>query len=157
MARPRQTAKVLSLSPARLQDPPGGVLIGRVMGYEEGSLTVDVPRHGIARARLAIRLAEAKAHEAAATRAEAVLVLQDGDPARPIVLGLIEQGFADAATEARVDGRRVEIEGKDEVVLRCGEATITLRANGKVVIRGAYVETRSSGTNRIKGGSVQIN
>jgi hypothetical protein len=49
------------------------------------------------------------------------------------------------------------LEGKEEVELRCGEATITLRANGKVLIRGAYVETRSSGTNRIKGGSVQIN
>ena len=34
---------------------------------------------------------------------------------------------------------------------------MTLRANGKVVIRGAYVETRARGTNRIKGGSVQIN
>lgn len=32
-----------------------------------------------------------------------------------------------------------------------------LRRNGRVVIRGAYVETRSRGVNRIKGGSVQIN
>lgn len=56
-----------------------------------------------------------------------------------------------------VDGKQVLIEAADEIVLRCGEATITLRRNGRVIIRGAYVETRSRGVNRIKGGSVQIN
>lgn len=59
--------------------------------------------------------------------------------------------------EARVDGKRVVIEGKDEIVLVCGEASITLRRNGKIVLRGAYVESHSKGTNRIKGGSVKIN
>jgi hypothetical protein len=58
---------------------------------------------------------------------------------------------------ASVDGRRVEIEATDEIVLRCGQASIVLRRNGRVVIRGTYVETRSRGVNRIKGGSVQIN
>jgi hypothetical protein len=59
--------------------------------------------------------------------------------------------------DARVDGRRVEIEAADEIVLRCGQASIVLRRNGRVVIRGTYVETRSRGVNRIKGGSVEIN
>lgn len=58
---------------------------------------------------------------------------------------------------ALVDGKRVVIEGADEIVLRCGEASITLRRNGKVVIRGTYLESHAAGTNRIKGGSVQIN
>ena len=59
--------------------------------------------------------------------------------------------------DVKVDGKRVEIEAADEIVLKCGEASITLRRNGRLVIRGTYVETRSKGTNRIKGGSVQIN
>lgn len=59
--------------------------------------------------------------------------------------------------DMRVDGRRVEIEAADEIVLRCGQASIVLRRNGRVVIRGTYVETRSRGVNRIKGGSVEIN
>jgi hypothetical protein len=59
--------------------------------------------------------------------------------------------------DATVDGWRVVLDAQEEVVLRCREASITLRRNGRVVIRGTYVETRSRGVNRIKGGSVQIN
>ena len=44
-----------------------------------------------------------------------------------------------------------------EIVLRCGEASITLTRAGKVLIRGTYILTRSSGANRIKGAAVEIN
>jgi hypothetical protein len=56
-----------------------------------------------------------------------------------------------------VDGKRVVLEGQEEVVLKCGEASITLTRTGKVVIRGKYLLSRSSGVNRILGGSVQVN
>ena len=105
---------------------------------------------------------------------QVVLQFEDGDLARPIITGVLrptalDQMLTDAGpsepaargaqetAEARVDGRRVELEGAEEVVLRSGKASITLRRNGRVVIRGVYVETRASGTNRIKGGSVAIN
>jgi hypothetical protein len=56
-----------------------------------------------------------------------------------------------------VDGTRVRVTARDEVVIACGKASITLRRNGRVVIRGTHVETLSSGTNRIKGGQVRVN
>ena len=59
--------------------------------------------------------------------------------------------------EADVDGRRVRLTARDEIVLQCGKASITLRRNGRVIVRGTYIETHSDGTNRIKGGQVQIN
>jgi len=59
--------------------------------------------------------------------------------------------------EADVDGRRVRLTAQDEIVLQCGKASITLRRNGRVIVRGTYIETHSEGTNRIKGGQVQIN
>ena len=59
--------------------------------------------------------------------------------------------------EADVDGRRIRVTAQDEIVLQCGSASVTLRRNGRVVIRGTYVETQSEGTNRIKGGQVRIN
>jgi hypothetical protein len=75
----------------------------------------------------------------------------DGEP------GEVELEPTDGSLDARVDGRRVEIEAADEIVLRCGQASIVMRRNGRVVIRGTYVETRSRGVNRVKGGSVEIN
>jgi hypothetical protein len=46
---------------------------------------------------------------------------------------------------------------KEQLVLRCGKASITLTKAGKVLIQGAYVSNRSSGVLRLKGGSVNIN
>jgi len=42
-------------------------------------------------------------------------------------------------------------------VLRCGKASITLTREGKVLIHGSYISSRSTGVNRVKGGSVQLN
>ena len=58
---------------------------------------------------------------------------------------------------AHIDGERLEFSAEREIVLRCGKASITLTREGKVLIKGAYLSSRSSGVNRIKGGSVQIN
>ncbi len=67
------------------------------------------------------------------------------------------QPDAPQVIEADVDGKRVRIVARDEIVLECGEASITLRRNGRIVIKGTYIETSSEGTNRIKGGQVRIN
>lgn len=56
-----------------------------------------------------------------------------------------------------IDGKQVIMEGQEEIVLRCGESSITLSKNGKISIRGKYLLSRSSGVNRILGGAVQIN
>lgn len=79
----------------------------------------------------------------------------EGDPARPVVLGVV--GGAAAVPVARVDGERVVLEANRELELRCGKASIHLTADGRVTIRGADVVSRSSGLNRIKGAAVRIN
>lgn len=68
--------------------------------------------------------------------------------------GVIDKGESQII---KVDGKRVLIEGEDEVVLKCGDASITLTKAGKVLIRGKYLLNRSDGVNRIMGGSVQVN
>ena len=154
-ARKNNSAKVIPMSA-----PPAvpGAVLGRVVGVEDAALLVELAGRGVLRARVAMPLTAVQAEAAVAEGAEAVLVFAAGEE-RPLVIGLVQTALAEAegSTVARIDGKRVVLEGKEEVVLKCGEATLTLRANGKVVIRGAYVETRATGTNRIKGGSVQIN
>lgn len=77
----------------------------------------------------------------------------DGQP----TLNATDTSAPQPTVDALIDGKRVKIVGADEIVLECGSASITLRRNGKVIIRGAYVETHSQGTNRIKGAAVRIN
>jgi hypothetical protein len=89
---------------------------------------------------------------------EAVLAYEGGDPSKPIILGLLQVTQTGApAMKLSADGQELTVSAARQLVLQCGKASITLTRAGKVLIRGAYVSTRSSGVNRIKGGSVQIN
>jgi hypothetical protein len=94
---------------------------------------------------------------------DVVLLFENGDRQKPLVMGIIQNPVGETTAAKRtpvglqVDDDRVVVTGEREVVLRCGEASITLTRAGKVLIRGTYVLSRSSGVNRIKGGSVQIN
>jgi len=86
-----------------------------------------------------------------------------GDPAKPIVMGVLREGegwpLADrpGRVEVDADGERLIVSAKEQLVLRCGKASITLTKAGKVLIQGTYVASRSSGVNRVKGGSIQLN
>jgi hypothetical protein len=166
----RQIAPVTSLG-SRLEPLPSA-RIGYIVGVSpEGGPLVEF--EGGVRAVPALTMVSAPRQtfeHAAAVRQQVVLLFDGGDPLRPIVAGFLAaapqaadgagtlEGALPAVPDvAEVDGKRVCIEGKDEIVLRCGEASITLRRNGRLVIKGAYVESHSRGTNRIKGGTVQIN
>lgn len=168
---PADRSTAITVEPERLS-----VKIGRLApGSEPGAVIVefDGGADGPVAARTVVDLDEAKIRHALASRQSAVLLFENGDPRLPIVLGLISadpgatllgallaplRAAAPALpAEARIDGKRVVLEGKDEVVLKCGEASITLTRDGKLFVRGAYVETRATGVNRIKGGSVKIN
>jgi hypothetical protein len=52
---------------------------------------------------------------------------------------------------------RMVVSAKEQMVLQCGKASITLTKAGKVLIQGSYVSSRSTGVNRVKGGSVHLN
>ena len=58
---------------------------------------------------------------------------------------------------AQIDGEKLVFTAGREIVFRCGEASVTLTRAGKVLIQGAYVVSRSSGANCIKGATVAIN
>jgi phage baseplate assembly protein gpV len=92
-----------------------------------------------------------------------VLMFEGGDPGRPIVIGVLReaQGWPLAEKPAQVevdaDGQRMIVSARDQLVMRCGKASITLTKAGKVLIQGSYVSSRSTGVVRIKGGSVHLN
>ncbi len=100
---------------------------------------------------------------------QVLLTFDAGDESRPIIVGFVRDSLFPESTreevrldlgadrDVRIDGRRIAFEAQEEVVLRCGKSTIWMRRDGKVVVRGSDVLTRSSGSNRVKGASIQLN
>jgi hypothetical protein len=92
-----------------------------------------------------------------------LLLFETNENADPIVIGLLREGNGLPAkemstqVEVQADGNLVTVSARKRLVLRCGRASITLTEEGKILIQGTYVSSRSSGVHRIKGGSVQIN
>jgi len=90
----------------------------------------------------------------------APLALQPGDrllalrsgPGEPLlVVGRIGRYRAPQAAAT------VRLEATEMLSLRCGESSLDLRADGKVMLRGKDVLLRASETQRIKAGVVNIN
>ncbi len=100
---------------------------------------------------------------------EVLLVFDRGNPDCPIIVSFMADPLESLVTlevaevteqESKVvqlDGKRITIEAEDEIVLRCGPGSITLRKDGKIVIKGTYLLSRSKGANKIRGGAVRIN
>lgn len=144
-----------------LPDPIAGALVCELIALADEGRTpvVGVPAPWLCAAvgRTTIEL------RAADIGQQAVVVFERGDAARPVVVGLLRREAdwplpdAPSQVEITADGAHVTVRAAQQLVLACGRASITLTRAGKVLIRGAYVLSHSSGVNRIKGGSVQIN
>jgi hypothetical protein len=126
--------------------------LARIIGLDGDGALVDWPRGRAAPTRA---LCAVPVGPAAIGRTAAVL-WTDGSSPQAVIVGLIEPpGTANPV--AQIDGKRIVLAGEQEIVLACGEASITLTRAGKILIRGAYVSSRSSGVNRIRGASVEVN
>jgi hypothetical protein len=165
LAKAPSTASQADMStPQRLD----GVVIGTLVGLNDvGEPLVDFPANCSGAPVVARSTVTVGQHEIGR---ETVLTFEGGNPEEPFIMGLIQPLQSEqpiAAESAHSDGQNpivVEVDGKrlvftaeKEIVLRCGKASITLTRAGKVLIRGAYLLSRSSGVNRIKGGSIQLN
>lgn len=167
------SSKSKKAEPAAQEDLLLGPHVGRLVGVQDGAALVDFPenRRGPLVARSTLALSETQLQQSARRRQAVVLMFEKGDPGAPLLMGLIdepsatphidavlEQRSLDAVpTEARVDGQTVTLEGRQEVVLKCGKASITLRRNGQILLKGVNIRTEAEGTQQIKGGKVQIN
>jgi hypothetical protein len=95
-----------------------------------------------------------------------VVLFEQNDARLPIIVGVLQdrRSFDSVArspeaplVSVQVDDDRMVLRAEREIVLRCGDASITLRRAGKVLIKGAYILSRSTGYNKIKGAAVDIN
>ena len=154
--RPR--GGVLALVPGRDRGAGlDGIVIGKLTATDSQAVSVVFPGNPsnapvVARSTIALGPRD--------VGRDAALMFERGDWRRPVVLGLLNRPLPDVGRGTRdivLDGERMVLTAEREIQIRCGKATITLTRAGKILIRGAYLLNRSSGVNKIKGGSVQIN
>jgi hypothetical protein len=99
---------------------------------------------------------------------QVVLMFENGGGRQPVVVGIVRDRFEPppprppvlVSQETRaleINGAAVIVEGRDEIVLRCGLGSLTIRANGQIIVKGTRLVSRASETNKIRGASVQIN
>jgi len=149
----------------------GGLRTGHVMGVTSaGEALVDCPGNlgdpYRARSIVALDLPEGLDGEPLP-----VLLFFDSPNSRtPIIVGVIRDTVSRPQVlqtstpavprpdrEITVDGRTVHVDAGQEIVLRCGASSLTLRRDGKIVLKGVEIVSRASQTNKIKGAVVKIN
>lgn len=140
----------------------GGVVVGELIGISDAGHTPFVTfRDQVGTAAIAAR-SVVDLHGAHIGK-QVVLMFEHADPAKPIVMGVLHDagqsalGSRPGTVEVDRDGERLIIGAREQLVLQCGKAKLTLTRSGKVLIEGTYISSRSSGANRLKGGSIQIN
>lgn len=140
---------------AKVRDRIEGVVIGQFLGFDDDGPLVVFPGNPQQTALPARSLADLTSDMIGS---EVALLFQEGDPARPLVVGRIVEPTRKTATPRVVrDGGCVRITGEERIELRCGKATIIMEKDGRITIRGTYVTSQASAANRIRGGSIDLN
>lgn len=132
---------------------------------EEGQVFVNYPGNLTNRMEARLIISDATLQCARESNVPVLLVFENGDPALPIIVGIIRDKLpAETAIpfdlkkkDILLDGKKLVFDAKEEIELRCGKSSVILKKNGKIVLKGVDVVSRASRTNKIKGASVKIN
>ncbi len=94
--------------------------------------------------------------------APVLVVFEDGDLRRPVIVGFVHSTLFTGAGEAAADRahalpEHAVVAASESVEIRCGESSLTLDRVGRVRIKGTQIVSRSLGLQRIKGATVEIN
>ena len=90
-------------------------------------------------------------------------MIPPSDAERGVVIGRVGLASAPNSTPANsgvLNGETPDeliLEAKESLTLRVGEGSITIRADGKILIKGKDLVSHAQRVNRIRGGSVAIN
>lgn len=132
-----------------------GLSRGVVVNFAGEVVTVVVPLQGADRS---LRCGVLWSSETPLTLAEgdAVLVWAPSDEHGPgVIIGRVGPPRRPPAKPTLAD--ELLIEAKQSLTLRVGDGSITLRADGKILISGRDLVSHAQRMNRIKGGAVSIN
>jgi hypothetical protein len=135
------------------QEKIDGVVVGWFAGIsKEGAPLVNYPMNRSGRPVHAISTVSLATCEAGR---ETALMFEGGDSKKPIIIGLMHK--SEKKEKEGGEEKTLVISSEDEVMIRCGEASIHLKKDGKVIIKGKDILSRAKRNNDIKGGMINLN
>lgn len=131
-----------------------GVVIGALIGFDKGKPLVVFAGNPKDHAVVARSTAELTYDMIGC---DVALLFDGGDVAKPLVVGrIVDPAQTDKQSIIR-DGELVRVTAQEQLELRCGKASIVMKKDGHITIRGTYLVSHASAANRIRGGSVNLN
>jgi hypothetical protein len=75
------------------------------------------------------------------------------------VLGVVQPYVSaqDERPEQNQAPQELNLRAEQSIELTCGQSSLSMDKEGKIVLRGADITTRAHGANKIKGASVRLN
>lgn len=134
-----------------------GIVIGLLMGFRDGAPLVVFASNPEDHAVVARSLTPLTADDPGS---EVALLFENGDLSRPLIIGRIIQPVRrDQAGSSQVvsDGETVRITARHRIELRVGRSAIIMEKDGRITIRGQDVVSHAARSNRLRGGSIDIN
>lgn len=136
-------------------DTVGGVVIGIFMGLKDGQPLVVFagnPSPEAIPARSLVTL------QSSAIGCEVALLFEDDSRDKPLIIGRILAPAPQTDTPKVIsDGETVKVNADERIELRVGKASIIMEKDGHITIRGTYLVSQASASNRIRGGSINLN
>ncbi len=155
---------------------PGEIIIGTLVELDkQGQPWVNFPENPTGETFLALTTQGLSENQVGR---QVALLFANGNIETPVIMGIIHSPLQDMlenfeqtqladdkvelesnlkVDDVLIDGKKITFAAREQIVLKCGESSITLTKAGKILIRGKYLLNRSTGVNRIMGGSVQVN
>jgi len=88
---------------------------------------------------------------------DVVLVWQPAPEDQGVILGRLGPSHAPTPEASSEPPEELVLEARHSLTLRVGSGSITIREDGKILIKGKDLVSHATRLNRIKGGAVQIN
>ena len=149
---------------------PGEIIMGVILSVSAEGVYVDYDGNPTSEKLLAISTIPIVEKQIGR---EVALLFSNGDLTKPILMGVVFNALEEAIVQSEeesqlpleplnnikvsTDDDRMFLEAKKEITIKCGKSSITLKEDGKILLRGTYLSSRSTGVNRILGGSVLLN
>lgn len=137
------------------KDLTNGVIIGLLMGFKDGAPLVVFASNPEDHALPARSLTHLGADDVGS---EVALLFEDGREDSPLIIGrIVDPIRKDTPVIQSDDNEPIKIESKKKLELRCGKASIVMKSDGTVTIRGTQILTRAERQNRVQGATVSLN